>query len=297
MKSPAFSGKDDFHGFISSSPHFKEFQKQILKLAHQNTPVIISGEYGTGRKFVAHKIHNSSHRKTKPFITISCSAETKTRLDWNIPGNVKIVKINEYAPAVLEQLKEGTLFIRDFNKLDRAIQTQILRILHKKNLLLIIGLQQKSNVPNNPITDVSQPGNNLENKRNLKHFLKAFSIHIQPLRERPKVIVSLAQNYVQQRSPDLKKHIAYISIDAYCTLLTYDWPGNIPELHEALNIAISRSSGNVLTTDLLPIYMRDFLNFPQQVDAAYFLKQEARFQSGTILQIVRKRGWIKSAGN
>jgi DNA-binding NtrC family response regulator len=239
-------------------------------LADVDTPVIISGEDGTGRAYVARTIHNMSIRKDGPFRIIECGSLPPIFLESELFGHLK-----EAVPGAVrdkigqfELAHKGTVYLANPESMPVDLQEKFLEFLEsgyfnkvggsrsiRADVRIIAGASEL-------LPKLVQEG---KFKKDLFELLKVIEIEIPPLQNRRQDIELLVAHFLKesQNSSVASRQPKNISASAMRALIRYDWPGNIRELQDALEFAFSVCSGNTINlNDLPPEIMRTLL--PQE---------------------------------
>ncbi|OGL46669.1 MAG: hypothetical protein A2161_21790 [Candidatus Schekmanbacteria bacterium RBG_13_48_7] len=242
----------------------------IERLGDVDAPVIITGEQGTGRAFVAHTIHNMSIRKDGPYRVIECGTLPPLLLESEFFGHLKECVPGAVRDKIgqLELVHKGTLYLINIDAVPISLQEKLLVFLETGTFKKIGG----SETIQADVRIIAATSQNLElmiNEgkflKNLFDVLKGIQIEIPPLRNRRQDIELLVAHFLKtsQNSSVVSRQSKSISAPAMRALIRYDWPGNILELQDALEFALSVCSGNTINlNDLPPEIMRSLL--PQE---------------------------------
>ncbi len=230
--------------------------KKLAQAAKAEVPVLISGETGTGKELIAEAIAQLSARFGKPFEVINCAAIPENLLESELFGYEK----GAFTGALAE--KEGRLkiadggcvFLDEVGELPLSLQGKLLRFLQSQTFHPIGSTKEMQvNVRVIAATNKNLPLAVREGKfrEDLYHRLAVFKIHVPPLRERREDIPALVQCLLYRHSHLAQKPVRGITKAFLGRLLSYDWPGNIRELENALRSAIATSKTSYLTTQEL----------------------------------------------
>ena len=246
-----------FENIITKSSRMQRVIELIKVVAKSNATVLITGETGTGKELVARAIHSQSHRRGKPFIAISCAALPESLLESELFGHEKGSFTGAYAQkkGKFEVANGGTLFLDEVGEMSANIQVHLLRVLEEKEFTRVGG--------NEPIkVDVrvisatnKEPKRAIEKgefREDLYYRLNVVTIELPPLRERKEDIPLLAQHFLNKFAQENHKEITEFSPEAMEFLLSYDWPGNIRELENAIERAVILAKDSLITIAGLP---------------------------------------------
>lgn len=254
---PAAAGP--FSDFVTGeSSASRELHKQIDLVAPTNYCVIIFGETGTGKESVAHAIHNKSNRRDKPFIAMDCGALSKELAGSELFGHEK----GAFTGAIMskaghfEMANGGTLFLDEVANLSYEIQVSLLRVIQERKAKRIgsnkeIDLDVRIIVASNEnLYEAVQKGRFRED---LYHRFNEFSIHIPPLRERGKDIMTFAHHFLVIANNELGKNITSFNEEVISSFMNYQWPGNLRELKNVIKRAALLTEGDTIGVKSLPM--------------------------------------------
>ena len=242
---------------VGRSRAMKEIFKTIGMVAKSPATVLISGESGTGKELVARAIHRSGNHAEGPFVAVNCAALVETLLESDMFGHEK----GAFTGAVSRQLgkfalaQDGTIFLDEISELSPAMQAKLLRVLQYKEYTPLGAKQSEtSNARIIAATNVDLGERVAEGgfREDLYYRLQVVNIHLPPLRERKEDLMDLVQTILSRVNKELRRNVSHIAKDVLERLEAYHWPGNVRELENVLMKAVALSSGETLTTDLLP---------------------------------------------
>jgi two-component system response regulator PilR (NtrC family) len=236
---------------LGESPRMEELREMIDKVARSQAPVHISGESGTGKELVAKLIHESGPRAEGPFIAVNCGAIPADLMESEFFGHRKgsfTGAINDKA-GLLQCAENGTLFLDEIADLPLAMQVKLLRVIQEKKVRPV-GASQEESVD---VRVLSATHRNLgkmvaddEFREDLFYRINVIELHVPALRERGDDVLLLAEVI-------LKRLNASASLDetARTALLGYSFPGNVRELENMLERAVTLcTSGKISAADL-----------------------------------------------
>jgi PAS domain S-box-containing protein len=234
---------DDTH-FILASPVMHKFMGLVDRVAGHTETVLITGETGTGKELIARTIHESSHRRGRPWIDINCAALPENLVESELFGYEKgaFSGADASKPGLFELADKGTLFLDEIGELQLQTQVKLLRVLDGQPFYRLGG-HRKIRVD---VRIVAATNQDLEAavkegrfRQDLFHRLGQFQLRVPPLRERPEDIVALAEHFLRLKAPH--KNFSSRAISA---LLSHAWPGNIRELRNLVARMAMESSGS-----------------------------------------------------
>jgi len=249
--------KYDFSNIIGTSKEMREVYEQVAQVAPTGTTALIRGESGTGKELVAHAIHYTSPRSSKPFVKVNCAALPESLIESELFGHEK----GAFTGAVarkrgrFELAEGGTLFLDEIGDLSPALQVKLLRVLQEREFERVGGTDTiRVNVRLIAATnlDLEQAVQDSRFRSDLYYRLNVFSIYMPPLRDRRPDILLLADHFLEKYSRQNGRHIKRISTPAIDMLMSYHWPGNVRELENVIERATLVCEGSVVHGYNLP---------------------------------------------
>lgn len=243
-----------FDEIVGVSPPMQEVFSLIRKAAVSESNVLITGESGAGKEPAARAIHRWSPRKEKAFMTINCSAIPDTLLESELFGFEKgaFTGANYTKKGFLELADGGTVFFDEIGDVSPLFQTKILRVLQEGEIMRIGGLRHRKvdlriiAASNKDLVAALKKGTFRED---LFYRLNVIHIHLLPLRERMEDTPHLVRHFIKKYAPKRKDLlIRGISDEAMNILMSYSYPGNVRELENIIERAISFTN----TPEILP---------------------------------------------
>jgi two-component system response regulator AtoC len=241
---------------IGRDPQMVEIYKTIGVLARNRATVLIRGETGTGKEVIAHAIHQHSAFSGEPFIAVNCTALTDTLLESELFGHTK----GSFTGAIsarkgyFELAGEGTIFLDEIGDTSPDFQTKLLRVLQERSFYPVGGEEPKTTqarviaATHQPVEQLIKEGRFRED---LYFRLRVVEIVVPPLRDRPGDIPLIASALLGRVREETHREVYRISDAALENLLSYNWPGNIRELENALMRGAIIARGSVIGEDHL----------------------------------------------
>ena len=310
----------DENELVGKSVVINNLRKKINQIANTNARVLISGESGTGKSFVAKLIHNSSNRSSKPFITVNCALLNDKNFDETFFGSIndKNKKL-----GFIQKAGQGTIYLKEICDLEYHIQGKITNFLQKESYSVNSPDGQKDNFNAN-IRFISSTSRNinveLEKKRlrkDLLYRLNVATLQLPPINKRREDIPLLINHFISEKENNNKKNTKIkLSDDVYPVLQTINWPGNVTQINnfvDWLDILVNSSENkiDVITPNMLPNDLIDekkpkvedekksIMNMPikdarKNFEKQYLLNQVNRF-GGNISKTANFIGMERSA--
>ncbi len=256
------TGRSFTDNFISgSNKAMQEVMELVKTVAPTGLTVLIEGETGSGKEYIARAIHYASARNKQPFVAVDCGTIPKDLANSELFGHIK----GSFTGAVsdksgyFEQARGGTLFLDEVGNLPHENQMKLLRTLQERTINRL-GDDKMIPVDVRIITASNEDLWKLvEAKRfreDLYHRLNAFKIELPPLRERGEDIMVFAQFFIERANKSFNKSVAGFDEGARKQIFQYDWPGNIRELQNVVTRAVLLARGERITADVLPDEIR-----------------------------------------
>jgi len=239
-----------FHELVGSSERMQQVFRKIVKVAAGDSPVLLTGEPGTGKQLVAEQIHRLSSRKAQPFRAARCAGLSEAELESELFGHEPGV----FAWAVerrqgqFELGEGGTLYLEEAAELTPLIQTKLLRFLDEQKVQRL-GAAGRLSSDVRLIAGASQfLAHRVQECRfrsDLFYRLSVCHIELPPLRSRANDIPELVDLF-------LSRYDVQIAGEAMEVLMNYPWPGNVDELKNAVEQAVGLCDNNRVELKDLP---------------------------------------------
>lgn len=243
---------------IGESPIMLQLKATLHKLARSQAPVYISGESGTGKEVAARLIHLLGPRSNGSFVPVNCGAIPSELMESEFFGHKKgsFTGATEDKIGLFQSAQGGTLFLDEVADLPLTMQVKLLRAIQEKKIRPI-GSQQEVSVD---IRLLSATHKNLQQlvqqglfRQDLYYRIHVIEIGLPPLRDRGQDILLLANNFIEQICQDWGMAKPALSHTAKQQLLSYNFPGNVRELHNILERALTLSDGHEISPESLQI--------------------------------------------
>ncbi len=236
---------------VGESPRIVEVSNAIQRVAPTDSTVLLQGESGTGKELFARAIHQLSPRRDRPFVAINCAAIPDTLIENELFGHEKGSFTGASARQIgkFELADGGTIFLDEIGELGIGVQSKLLRVLQERRFERLGGTSPVDVdvrvicATNRQLADEVKQGRFRED---LWFRIHVFPVTIPPLRARREDLASLVEFFVQKSARELKKPSLRISDAARAALRTYDWPGNIRELENAIERAAILCDRNLI---------------------------------------------------
>lgn len=215
--------------------------------------VLILGASGTGKEYVAHRIHDLSARADRPFFALDCGAIPRDVAASEFFGHKKgaFTGADTDKRGAFEMANGGTLFLDEVGNLSYEVQVQLLRALQERRIRPVGGTQE---IPID-IRLVCATNENLEEavsegrfREDLYHRINEFTIYMPKLSERGSDLFLFADLFIHHANEELNRTVDGFDSDAAELLASHSWPGNLRELNNVVKRAVLLTRGNKITT-------------------------------------------------
>jgi len=246
-----------FEYVVGNNARSKQIYKSIELVAPTDMAVLITGETGTGKEFVAREIHKLSKRADSPFIAIDCGALPKELAGSELFGHVKgaFTGALQNRDGKFVVAEGGTLFLDEVGNLNYDVQMKLLRVLQERVVTKIGGTKEQE-VDVRIIAATNEDlKENLEEgsfREDLYYRLNEFSIELPPLRSRREDLEIFMKLFIEKANEQLEKTTESFKPDALEKLKNYSWPGNLRELRNVVKRSVLLSQENLISINTLP---------------------------------------------
>jgi len=238
----ALTKEYSFQDIISKSHRMQELFNIMPDISESDSTVLIQGPSGSGKELFARAIHNLSHRKDQPFVTVHCAALPDTLLESELFGYKKGAFTDAYRdkPGRFDLAAGGTIFLDEIGEISLALQVKLLRVLQDKTYESL-GDTKSKRVDVRIITATNK---NLQEQMargrfrdDLYYRLNVIRLEVPRLAERMEDIPLLVDHFILRFNAEKGKNISGITPDALSALMKHDFPGNVRELENIIERA------------------------------------------------------------
>jgi len=243
---------------IGNSPDMEILRKMIDQVAVSDSSVLILGETGTGKELVARTIHNMSLRADKRFLAINCGAFSEELLANELFGHEReaFTGAKNIKRGLLETARGGTVFLDEIGDMPLSMQVKLLRVLQERVMMRVGGVEE---IPVD-IRIVAATNKNLKQeiecgtfRQDFYYRLNVITLHVPRLADRKDDILLLSLHFLRKFAKLQGKDVARISDEAAKILLSYEYPGNVRELENIMERAVTLSNGRTIENRHLPV--------------------------------------------
>ncbi|PYU89128.1 MAG: DNA-binding response regulator [Acidobacteria bacterium] len=244
-------GKYQFSNLIGNSSAMQQIYSVVSMVAQKTSTILITGETGTGKELIARAIHYNGPRKDNPFVGVNCGAIPSSLLEDELFGHVKgaFTGAHQHRIGRFEQANNGTLFLDEAGTMPLDLQVKLLRVLQEKEFQRVGGtttVKADARIiaaTNMDLLDRVRKG---EFREDLYYRLNVIPIRVMPLRQRredvPLIVTHFVKKYCAEQNLPLKR----VSHEAIKALVGFEWPGNVRQLENAVEMAVALSGDRQL---------------------------------------------------
>jgi len=249
---------------IGSSPEAKRLRRAAKKLSKIDSNILIVGETGTGKEFIARQIHSLSPRCNYPFVEVNCAALGKTIEMKDLLG--EITGGGQETTGLLEKINRGVLFLDNIGDMNPGYQEELFTVFQDQKFKKVGGRENIqvdirffSTTNRNLASDVEDG----KLKKELYYLLNTLTLPIPPLRERKQDIPELFSYFLKKYCEQQGREEPAVQSEIFESILEYDWKGNVRELENTVQNLLMMSPEGELSADFLPFRIKkhqlDFL--------------------------------------
>src|SRR5262249_1781024 len=228
---------------VSRSIAMSKLAEVMNRVAPSAASVLITGESGSGKDFIAQILHDLSGRARAPFVAVNCPAIPEALLESELFGHERGAftgALAEHA-GLFEHAAGGTLFLDEITEMTTGLQAKLLRVLETRRFRRVGGRDEKLadlRIVAATNRDPEQAVKEGRLREDLFYRLNVFHLHVPPLRERREDIAPLVARFIAAYAEQNQKTVEGVSNEAMAALERYDWPGNVRELRNAMQRAV-----------------------------------------------------------
>ncbi len=250
--------QNDQYGLLGQSEAIKETRKKIQKLSRSQAPVYIHGESGVGKELVAKLIHEQGPRADKTFVPVNCGAIPSELMESEFFGHKKgsFTGATTDKQGLFQAADGGTLFLDEVADLPLAMQVKLLRAIQEK-AVRPIGSQQEISVnvrilsaTHKNLSELTDKG---EFRQDLYYRINVIELEVPSLREHSEDIPVLAKHLLQKIAQEWQTETPKLDENSLKALNNYSFPGNVRELENILERAMTLHENQIITQDDLQL--------------------------------------------
>ena len=246
---------------IGKTARMQEIFGLVRQVAPTRANILITGESGTGKELIARAIHNLSDRREAPFVAVNCGAIPENLLESELFGHVKgsFTGASANKPGLFEVANGGTIFLDEIGDMDLLLQVKVLRAIQQRAFQRVGGTSEV----HVDVRIVCSTNRRLEEevregrfREDLFYRLNVIEISLPPLRERIDDLPQLIHHFMEKFSQELGKDVRELEPEVLPALEAYAFPGNVRELENIVERAVTLARTSRITLECLPATVR-----------------------------------------
>jgi len=252
----------EFHGMIGRSPQMRQLFTQIQQVAQADAPVLITGESGVGKELVARALHRESARSQGPFVAINCGGIAPSLLESELFGHSAgaFTGATKARRGLFASAHGGTLMLDEIGEMPLEMQSSLLRTLEDGRVRPVgSNTEQALDVRIVAATNRDLPEEVAEGRfrDDLYYRLETFTLEVPPLRQRGEDLERLIAHLIHQFNQRRQQPVDGLTSEALARLKQYSFPGNVRELANIMERAITFCTTSHIGPDQLPARVRE----------------------------------------
>jgi DNA-binding NtrC family response regulator len=250
-------------GFFSADDHVRQIWSLLARVADAKSPLLLTGESGTGKTVLARAVHNVSCRRDGPLVDVNCGSLSEPLLESELFGHVRGAFTTAYYSRAgkFEAADGGTMLLDEIAGASPRLQMRLLRVLDSGEFERVgetlvrrvdVRLIVSTNMP------LQQQVGEGHFREDLYHRLAVIQMELPPLRERVCDIPLLARHFLKEYAERHHREVEDVSADALDRLVHYWWPGNVRELRNVMEYGVIMTRGARLEAEALPRRIQEY---------------------------------------
>jgi two-component system response regulator PilR (NtrC family) len=250
-------GRYKLERLLGKSPPMQRVFDVLRKVASTRTSVLLIGESGTGKELAARALHELSPRADHAFVPVNCGAIPETLLESELFGHVKGAFTGAGADkqGLFEAAHNGTLLLDEVAELPVSMQVKLLRVLQERKVKLVGGITEREV----DVRIVAATNRDLETevekgtfRQDLYYRLNVIQVRLPPLRERREDLPLLVDHFIRKFSAEHGRNVVGAAPEVMSALMVYHFPGNVRELENMIERAVTLATADWLALDAFP---------------------------------------------
>ncbi len=293
---PGPSGSSSDGELVGHDPAMIQVFKLVGQVAATRTNVLVRGESGTGKELVARAIHRASRRADGPFVPVNCGAIPTELMESEFFGHRKGAftgAVNDKA-GLVQSADAGTLFLDEIADLPLAMQVKLLRVIQEKTIRPVGAAKEESvdiRILSATHKDLAKMVKAGQFREDLYYRINVIELHVPALRERGEDVLQLAGLILER----LGSSIDNLDENAKASLIRYDFPGNVRELENMLERAVTLSGGGSIAEGDLAFRTSDMPRPGAAAGGQDLGNQIDEVQRQAIIEALKKTRYNKTA--
>jgi two-component system response regulator PilR (NtrC family) len=250
-------GRYKLERLLGKSPPMQRVFDILRKIASTRTSVLLIGESGTGKELAARALHELSPRTDRPFVPVNCGAIPESLIESELFGHVRgaFTGANTDKQGLFEAAHGGTLLLDEVAELPVAMQVKLLRVLQERKVKPVGGVAEREI----DVRIVAATNRDLETevekgtfRQDLYYRLNVIQLRMPPLRERREDLPLLVDHFIRKFSAEHERNVVRAEPEVMSALTAYQFPGNVRELENMVERAVTLATTDRLALDAFP---------------------------------------------
>ena len=241
---------------VTRAPAMERVLEIVRRIASARSSVLVTGESGTGKEMIARALHDEGDRKDEPFVVVNCGAIPETLMESELFGHEKgaFTGAASKKEGLFVAARKGTLFLDEIGELPASLQVKLLRALQER-LVRPVGAAKEIEIDVRVVAatnrDIEADVQTGAFRQDLFYRLNVIRVHLPPLRDRREDIPLLAEHFLRKHAAFADKRLAFAP-EAMRWILAQPFPGNVRELENVVERAVTLALGSRVTLDEMP---------------------------------------------
>lgn len=288
---------------LTQTPSLLALVERLALAAAHDVTVLLTGETGTGKTFLARLIHDCSLRAGEPFLTVPCGAQPANLVESAFFGHAKgaFTSADRAKVGKFEAAGNGTILLDEIDTLGLEQQAGLLRVIETGEFEPVGSNETRRCTARIIVAsnwDLEEAVSTGKFRQDLYYRLNVMSFHLPPLRERVQDIAPLVRALVARYNTKFRKELFDISFPAMDALEAFPWPGNIRQMENFIQQAVLVSSGPELLAEHLPQQVRDYrpsrLFAPGRLGKGSLSRNREQMERNIILRTLVNNGYSRA---
>ena len=246
-----------FHNIVGRSSRMQQVFDLVQRVADTRTSVLITGESGTGKELIAKAIHHNSRRKDAPLITVNCGAIPENLMESELFGHVRGAFTGAHAnkTGMFAAADGGSIFLDEIGEMPMHLQVKLLRVLQERKIRPV-GANHEVDIDVRVIAatnqDLEESIRETRFREDLFYRLNVIRVEMPPLRERLDDVPLIGRVFLKRFAEEMEKSIEDFTPEAMAHLMQYPFPGNVRELENIVERAVTLENTPMIQAQNLP---------------------------------------------